>query len=178
VKIIVVRHAQAEGNREGLIMGRTDSPLTDLGIKQAQDLVDKLKGYNIREILCSPQLRAIETITPFAESAKLKIQIDDRLMEIGCGSLEGKTVSDVNNILSYPFEDLLDEYNYDLYPYGGESSEEIRKRVQSLIDEVTKGSGETTALVTHGGIVRWIVYILTGEKIVGMDNAYVGEFNV
>jgi broad specificity phosphatase PhoE len=178
VKIIVVRHGQAEGNRENLIMGRSDSPLTDVGIKQAQDLIERLSPYNIQEILSSPQLRAIETIEPFAGSAKLKIQIDDRLMEIGCGSLEGKTVRDVNNILSYPFEDLLDQYNYDLYPYGGESSEEIRKRVQSLLDEVTKGQGKTTVLVTHGGIVRWLVYILTGEKIVGMENAYVGEFNV
>ena len=60
--IYFVRHGESEANNLGLSAGSEfDTPLTDIGRKQAQKTGQDLKDKNIQLIVSSSQGRAIET---------------------------------------------------------------------------------------------------------------------
>ena len=178
MKIILIRHGEAEGNKENKIMSRRDVPLTESGQLQAHELVEKLTVYSVDKIYCSPQLRARDTIRPFAESKHVDVVIDDRLMEIDCGDFIGKdkesTISDYGKTL----DQLLDSYDYDLSSHGGETSQEIQSRVQSFLDSLKQTDYSSIIVTTHDGIIRWLIYCLSGEKSTGVKNASIHEFNL
>ena len=54
-----VRHGESEANLLGIWAGsQSDSPLTELGVKQAIETGEKLKGKKISRIISSPLIRA------------------------------------------------------------------------------------------------------------------------
>ncbi len=58
-QIIFLRHGQAKNNTERILAGRTEGvPLTDTGIKQAEQTAQLLKQMNISAIYSSPIERA------------------------------------------------------------------------------------------------------------------------
>ena len=60
MKVYIVRHGQVPHN--ALKQYNTnDEDLTDLGIKQAEELRDKIKNINFDIIICSPLNRAKHT---------------------------------------------------------------------------------------------------------------------
>ena len=178
MKIILIRHGEAEGNRDRQIMSRKDVPLTELGKTQAHELIDKLSGYEVDAIYCSPQLRARDTIRPYAESKNLEVVIEDRLMEIDFGDLIGKHPDSTVEDYGRTSDDMLNSYDYDLSRHGGETSVEVRDRVQSFLDVLKQKKLNTVIITTHDGIIRWLIYILTGEKSTGVTNASINEFNL
>ena len=98
--LYLIRHAQSIGNEKKLFGGITDYELSELGLKQADSLAIKLQDYKIDKIYSSPLRRTIQTITPTAESKHLKINIEENLKELNCGSWENRLRSEL----------------YDLYP--------------------------------------------------------------
>ena len=63
--IYLIRHAESIGQHP-------DGSLTELGKKEAQDMVARLRDL-------SPYVRAVETIRPYCDSAGLDIQTDPDL---------------------------------------------------------------------------------------------------
>ena len=57
MKLYVARHGETEWNRLNKVCGRTDSPLTDTGLRQAQLLADKLDDCPIDVIIASRERR-------------------------------------------------------------------------------------------------------------------------
>jgi len=51
MKIYLVRHAQTEANYQGLLQGRTNTPLSEAGIRDAQKLKEKLPNMTEEEQL-------------------------------------------------------------------------------------------------------------------------------
>src|ERR1700693_753056 len=110
MKVVIVRHAEAEGNVTNLIMSRNDVPLTARGHQQAQELSQKLASYQFDTLYSSPQARAVDTIKPFASFRHQEIIIDDRLMEIDCGEFIGKPSESTIPILGKDMGELLNDY--------------------------------------------------------------------
>ena len=92
--LYLIRHAQSIGNEKKLFGGITDYELSELGLKQADSLAIKLQDYKIDGIYSSPLRRTIQTITPTAESKNLKINIEENLKELSCGSWENRLRSE------------------------------------------------------------------------------------
>ena len=44
--LTIVRHGQTAANAAGLLLGRADPPLTDLGRRQARAIADALRGVS------------------------------------------------------------------------------------------------------------------------------------
>ena len=70
----LIRHAQSTGQQP-------DGDLTELGKKQAQDLIARLSYIGPDGAYSSPYLRALDTIRPYCASANLDIQTDPDLAE-------------------------------------------------------------------------------------------------
>ena len=69
--IYVVRHGETEWNAINKVLGRTDMPLNEKGIKQAQELARSLKDLKIDVFLCSPLLRARQTADAISDETAM-----------------------------------------------------------------------------------------------------------
>ena len=143
--IYVVRHGETEWNAVNKVLGRTDLPLNDKGIKQANEIARSLKDKKIDVFLCSPLCRARQTADAISNEIGISYKIDDRLIEQDFGSFEGV------NRFDAAYQKAKREY-FVRYP-GGESYFDMAARVFPLIKEL---NGANALLVTHGGICRII----------------------
>jgi phosphohistidine phosphatase SixA len=75
-----VRHAKA-GSRGHWQGDDRLRPLSKKGVKQAQDLIDLFKPFNISAIYSSPYLRCVQTLEPLAHDRELEIQETPALAE-------------------------------------------------------------------------------------------------
>ncbi|MCA9856305.1 MAG: histidine phosphatase family protein, partial [Dehalococcoidia bacterium] len=89
--VILVRHAESEGNIGGVIQGWTDLPLTDIGEQQAQMVARRFKGASIAAVYSSPLYRARETARPIADVLALPLVEVDDLRERYYGQAQGLT---------------------------------------------------------------------------------------
>jgi len=164
MELIIVRHGQSEANQQDITSG-PDVSLTIEGKQQAGDLARRLQNLEIEKIYSSPFKRAMHTAQPIADLLNIRIDVDHRLREVSFGSFEGRPHSEVVKIIGKDPRGLFNEYEYDFKPYGGESSKEVEARVKSFLEDLKKQRYKLVLIVTHGGIIRWINYLVTGEKI-------------
>jgi broad specificity phosphatase PhoE len=66
--IIFLRHGQTAPNRAGLLLGRSDPPLTEHGCAQARRLSETIQQLAPKAVFASPLLRARQTAELIAES--------------------------------------------------------------------------------------------------------------
>ena len=147
---LFLRHGQARNNVERILAGRAKGyPLTDLGIKQAQNIADFLKPFSISAIYSSPVERAEQTASIVAKKLDLDYTVDERLTEIDMGILSGM-----------PYEQMFAKYGniflkfYEGHPVIEENKIEtfvsIKKRVLDLVEHCNaKHNGKDVLFVTH-----------------------------
>ena len=169
MRIYVARHGQTAWNVQCKVCGRTDLPLTEIGLLQAQRLAEEAAKCKIDRIIASPMLRARQTAGAVADRCGLEIFIDDRLIEQDYGQCEGMDRLDPRF--------LECKRNFATRYPGGESMLDLACRVYAFLDELpAKYPEETVLLVCHGGVMRSIrTYFedMTNEAYFGYsaDNA-------
>jgi len=141
--ILLIRHGQTAANRDALLVGRIDPPLTELGEAQAQRLGARLQGSNPSSILSSPLSRARQTAEAIAASTGLTVKTEDRLIEMNYGEWDGMPIADV------PI-DVWRQWRSDpdFKPPGGESLHDVSSRVGSLMGELLL-SDDLAIVVSH-----------------------------
>ena len=145
MKIYVVRHGQTNINELGY-HGTENDDLTDLGISEAKELVDKLKNINFDLIICSPMIRTKHTCE-ILNINKIPVIYDDRIKERNAGNLSGKSRENENR----------EEYwnYYSTIQYG--TSENIKhffERVYDFLDELKTKNYKNVLIVTHSGVSK------------------------
>ena len=75
-----VRHAKA-GSRSHWTGDDRKRPLSNKGVKQAEELVTIFANYDIAAVYSSPYLRCMQTVEPIARAHKLKVQAEPGLAE-------------------------------------------------------------------------------------------------
>ncbi len=137
--LIVVRHGRTEANASGLLLGRHDPPLDELGRRQAATLSAVVAGA--RRAVCSPLQRTRET----AAALGLDVEVDERWIELDYGSLDGTPLSEVP-------ADLWSQWTSDVTfaPEGGESLAAMGERVRAACDDLADEAAEhDIVVVTH-----------------------------
>ena len=76
--LVLVRHGQTAANRGGLLQGRVDLPLTDLGHHQARAAAQYLADARVVRVVSSPLQRACATAQTIADGFGLDVEVDDR----------------------------------------------------------------------------------------------------
>ena len=143
--LVIVRHGRTAHNAKGLLLGRTDAPLDELGRRQADAAAAALISGRFGEIVAvvsSPLLRAVQT----AEALGLPVSTDDRLIELDYGSYEGTPVVDLPPATWARWQSDLD-----FAPPGGESLADLGRRVREACTEMGTGPGSsgTVVVVSH-----------------------------
>jgi probable phosphoglycerate mutase len=80
--LYITRHGQTEWNVQGRLQGHLDSPLTELGVIQAEQLADSLVNVEFDVIYSSPSLRTVRTADMIRGERPIDITIEDKLREI------------------------------------------------------------------------------------------------
>lgn len=172
MKIYFVRHGQTVSNKKGTVTGHIDSPLNEKGIEQARQASMEIPS-NFKIIYSSDLIRCKQTTEIINQKLHLPVKYDSRLRERNFGSLSGKTWEEIGSDL----KDLDTNQKYDYRPYGGESVEDLKKRLFDFIEEIshTKKSGEVL-VVAHGGIIRLLHKLKSGEAHEVIHNSSIHEF--
>lgn len=160
-RLLIVRHGEAEGNREHRFIGQSDVPLTEHGRLQVSSLTRRLLDVGITRIVTSDLQRAADTVAPVAEKLGIDLELDPRLREIENGEWANLVASEV----AARWPDLWDRYRHgeDIDRPGGESWADVQVRAVAAITEyAARLDGADTVLVgTHAGpalgLLRWAV---------------------
>lgn len=145
MKVYIVRHGEVPHNALKQYNNQNED-LTKKGIKQAEELREKIKTINYDIVICSPLVRAKHTAKIINVKEKEMI-IDNRLEERNPGSLSGQSL-DVTNREEY--------WNYNTtIKYG--TSEDIKlffDRVYNFLDELKTKNYESVLIVAHSGVSK------------------------
>lgn len=128
--LVLVRHGEATANAQGLLLGRSDVPLTDKGRLQAAALRAHL-GPVVR-LVSSPLRRAVDTARALGAGAPV---LDDRWIELDYGEHEGAAVLDAPELWQHWRADP--SYR----PPGGESLDDVGARVRAACEELFSSNG-------------------------------------
>ncbi|HEX6289856.1 MAG TPA: histidine phosphatase family protein [Herpetosiphonaceae bacterium] len=159
MRLILVRHGESEWNRIGRYQGQLDAPLSELGLRQAEALAERLAAEKLDAIYSSYLQRARRTADAIAQyHPSLEIQEDPALLEIHHGDWQGLFAADVRE----RYAETLEEWR--TFPTrcqmpSGESFSNILKRTLNFRERVCKehGSDATVVASTHDVVVKILI---------------------
>lgn len=153
MRLLLIRHAESTGNRQGRLQGRADFPLTERGRRQAQELAAALSRLPVTAVSSSPIRRALHTAEAIAGPLGLKVEAQVALQEYDFGELSGLTWPEIRERRPHLIEQLLsDSADFPHYP-GEEGREAFRERVCGALWAIADrhAGEEAVAVVTHAG---------------------------
>ena len=164
MRLILVRHGETEYNRGSLALGRSDVPLTEKGIRQAAALEFALAEEKIAAIYSSPLQRALETARRLAAPHDVDVTVDERLIEMDVGDLEGLTFPEIGK--AHP--DLYQNWggpNGPTYvmPGSTEALTDVQARARRAVEELlARHTDDAIVAVTHNFVIlATLAWLLT-----------------
>lgn len=151
--IDLIRHGEPVGGRR--YRGQIDDPLSDKGWRQMREAV---AGHHPWDIVYSSTLsRCADFARELSGRHDLPLQLDERLMEIGFGSWEGRTAEE----LKAEDAETLNRFWADPIhhrPQGAERLEAFRDRVVAAWEDILAAqAGRHVLVVGHAGMMRMIL---------------------
>lgn len=160
--IYLMRHGQTDWNVARRMQGRSDIPLNQVGLRQAERAAAAMEDLPIDRILTSPLRRAKQTAQAVAAGRGVPVLTEELLVEMGFGELEGVEVTQREEcalIFSHPEQ-------YTPLP-GSESYDDLMERCSDLLERVLKpleGRYHDVLCCSHGALIRGIVVRLKGYQ--------------
>ncbi|WP_372647976.1 histidine phosphatase family protein [Draconibacterium sp.] len=157
-EITIIRHGETVWNRQKRIQGQRNSKLSENGITQAQ-LVAKALAKREFDVLVSSDLeRAVETANIINKQLVLPHEYNANLRERLFGIFEGKNFAEIEE--KYPEEfRRFKERDAGFVVPGGESIEQMYKRVTSEIEAISrKYKDQKVLIVSHGLVLEMMMY--------------------
>ena len=169
MKIYIVRHGETEANKNGLLQGWSDTPLSDLGVKLAEYTGEGLKDIKFDAVFSSPLKRAYDTAQIIMNKNNfnnINIQTDNRLKELSMGDWEGKCIKGEKAELPLNKIKLFFENPFLLEAFpNGEDARMVCKRTQDFLNDlVTNHNYENVLIATHGFATRAILNFMYEDK--------------
>lgn len=156
-RLILVRHAQSEGNLAQVFSATPAVPLTDVGRQQARATAEWIAARHAPEqIVSSPFTRARQTSELMAEVLRVPVVVEEDLRERDYGALAG-----------HPYASPREGYDPAAYwtwrPPGGETLVEVTARTGAVLDRIARAtSGREVVVVSHGAVMMALWFHVTG----------------
>lgn len=153
--LILVRHGRTAANAAGLLQGRSDLSLDDVGREQARQVAAAIGPVD--RVITSSLARARETAAEFHAPTS----IDDRWIELDFGVFEGQVVADLP-------VDVWAVWRSDptFVPQGGEAMSVLDERVRDACrDVINLARNETVVVVSHVSPIKAAVAWALGGDV-------------
>jgi broad specificity phosphatase PhoE len=170
VELTLVRHGQSIANRDGIMQGQSDAPLSELGRRQASQLGEwfAARAMEWDAVYCSPLSRARDTARIITDRLGRAAPLENPdLLEVHAGEMQGKTgpVLRVEHASFYARGlDGLGDYS----EFGGESYEAVQTRARRFLAMLTDRHGrasERVLAVSHGGFLFQMAKLLICQPV-------------
>lgn len=156
----VIRHGQSVANAERVIAGQHESPLSELGVVEAQRAGQQAQAYHFDAIISSPMGRAVQTATIIAETIghpAESIIVMEELRERFLGDIETK--------------------HYDETIYGNGNAElaedvpnieplaHLAERLHTALERILELPAQNVLIVCHNGTGRMLQLLVRGGNL-------------
>lgn len=155
--IYITRHGQTEWNIQKRFQGHRDSPLTELGMKQAECLGESLQQQQIDRIFTSSSGRAIKTAEIVKGQRDIPIEVSEAFKEINLGVWEGLTQDEAKIHSTLQFDNFWNDSG----AFQVENSETFQQVSERAVQEVKRilqnYKGKSILIVTHTAVIKVIM---------------------
>ena len=162
--IYIIRHGQTEKNKANLLQGRSEHPLNETGIRQAQEAGEWFAEHGIifDAVYSSPLERAKDTGRIAAgKGSNFWPHIDERLIEMEYGPYEGADLRTPPPEIVEFFSDFV----HNPAPEGMEQLPEVTARVGAFLEEIReRAKAEEILVSTHAIAMKGILEYLTPDS--------------
>jgi len=170
MRLVLIRHAHSESNAAGVLSGRIPNVhLSDKGVKQSEQLSQRLGSFPVAQIRISPMERCFETVSPWinehvlAANPKFAPTIDPMLNEVDYGDWSGKRLTTLSRKKEWK---TVQESPSRMYFPGGEGIAAMQARAMKSVHEAASLSDSKVAVfVSHGDVIKSIVASALGMHI-------------
>ena len=173
--LYIIRHGQTELNTKMLMQGRSDHPLNETGLAQAEEAAGRLArmGVKIDKVYSSPLIRALQTAKAIAPEAELVV--DNRLIEMDYGPYEGMDLRDpAPEVLEF-FKDFVNVPA----PEGMEPLPDVVERLGKFIEEIREEAEHCNILIsTHAIAMKGALEYLTPDSHGSYWSKYIGNCEI
>lgn len=159
--VSVFRHGQTEGNVAGRWQGRSDSPLTELGVWQVEQATQV--SPSLDSLFTSPLGRTVATAAIIGQPHGLTPNADAGLIEMSFGSWENMTTSEAAVADPELFDEIYGRGVDNKRGGDGESFGEAGARMVGTVADIAQSSSDSEiGVVSHGAAIRAYVTDLVG----------------
>lgn len=166
MKLYIIRHAETEYNRKGIIQGsEVDSDINDVGESQSNSFYEYYNDINFDKIYVSDLKRTFQTIRRFTENGSSYEKLKE-FNEISWGINQGKS-DDLED-----YARLIDTWlagNLDNKFEEGESPNEMSVRLVKGFNKVLDDDHDTVLLCIHGRALRILLSKIIDNDLTKMD---------
>lgn len=161
--LYIVRHGENPANISREFSYRlVDYPLTEKGVRQAEETAAYFRDRAIDAVYTSPLKRAVETAAIIAAPHDLPLRYIEEFREINVGILEEQPPTDENWALH---DGILEDWRagrHEVSFPGGEDFLTLRRRIgvglrAVLADHPPSETRRQIVIVAHGGILSGLV---------------------
>lgn len=167
-KIYIIRHGKTQMNHANLLQGRSDIPLNEEGIRQAQEAADRLRDVRFDHVFTSPLGRAVQTaaiVVPGVEPV-----VDELLIEMDYGPFEGTDLTHLPAELVTFFSDFV----HNPAPEGMEQLPAVVERAGRFLEGIRRLEGNIL-ISTHALLMKGLLEYLTPGSRGSYWSKYIGN---
>ncbi|MCD8366431.1 MAG: histidine phosphatase family protein [Clostridiales bacterium] len=156
----LLRHGEPAGQVDAhRCISRTDLPLDEVGLEQADALGVWLAEKPITAIYTSPARRCAETAERLPHRG-MPVHVCPDLWEVSVGEWEGLPFSEIRQRWPEVYA-ARGSHLSTVPPPGGESFADAARRMAGAMEHIAAESGGDCAVVTHSGLTRaWLATLL------------------
>lgn len=154
-KVYLLRHGQSEANVRGILAGPDNSVnLSEKGRRESRIVSKHLQKIEFTHIYSSPISRCLQTIDPLTSAKpQIPLLLEERIQEMNYGDWNGKDLKSLSK--KREWKSIQNQPSKFKFPQG-ESFTQLRKRVQSFLNEIESKTGPIL-VVSHGDVIKMIL---------------------
>jgi phosphoserine phosphatase len=166
VQIVLVRHGATDWNLQGRCQGITDRELSDVGVRQAEQLAALLSSEGFQAIYSSGLRRARQTAELISQPHNLPVMIEEDIRELNHGALEGLTFNEIKQ----NYSDFLTRWRIEpaeIQVPGGEKLTDVAERAWQGVTRIVDRhpTAQSIVIVSHNFPILGIVCRVTATHL-------------
>ena len=161
-RLYLVRHGQSDGNAEGRFGGHGPTPLSPLGLRQAENTAKLLAKEGVNAIYSSDLHRALQTAEPLAQLTGIPIIPSPAFRERNVGVLEGLTFDESKQTFPKDYYALVNRNVHHVITEGESYRHLLRRSTTQLWEILRDHMGGRIAIYSHTGAICFMTLHLMG----------------
>lgn len=172
-ELFLVRHGQSEHHVKGLTGGWTNTPLSELGRKQANLTGNRLRDMvpdSLLTFFSSDLIRAVQTAQIIGSIVGANPTSEKALRDLNWGVVTDMPLEEARELELERTEPMIDWVPFP----EAESWRMLHQRITPFLNKIRASDSETVLIVSHGNVIEecifwWLELPLKMRRSIGFD---------